>query len=89
MADSRRRFSREFKVEAVRQVLDGGRPLARVARELCTKTGWVCVWVIGELLAASFFPRPSRGARDAARRVCPRPGQFSKKLLRIRTQSYI
>jgi hypothetical protein len=63
MADSRRRFSREFKVEAVRQVLDGGRPLARVARERCTKTGWVCVWVIGELLAASFFPRPSRGAR--------------------------
>jgi transposase-like protein len=34
MAGSRRQFSREFKVEAVRQVLDGGRPLARVAREL-------------------------------------------------------
>ena len=34
MAGSRRQFSREFKVEAVRQVLEGGRPLARVAREL-------------------------------------------------------
>mgnify|MGYP001820479295 FL=1 len=34
MAGSRRQFSREFKVEAVRQVSDGGRPLSRVAREL-------------------------------------------------------
>ncbi len=34
MPRSRRRFSREFKVEAVRQVLDGGSPLAQVAREL-------------------------------------------------------
>ncbi len=34
MTGSRRQFSREFKIEAVRQVVDGGRPLARVAREL-------------------------------------------------------
>lgn len=34
MKRSRRRFSREFKVEAVRQVLEHGRPLAQVAREL-------------------------------------------------------
>ncbi len=34
MKGSRRRFSREFKVEAVRQVLENGRPLAQVAREL-------------------------------------------------------
>ncbi len=34
MTGSRRRFSREFKVEAVRQVVDGERPLAEVAREL-------------------------------------------------------
>ena len=34
MKGSRRRFSREFKVEAVRQVLESGRPLAQVAREL-------------------------------------------------------
>ncbi len=34
MEGSRRRFSREFKVEAVRQVLENGRPLAQVARDL-------------------------------------------------------
>lgn len=34
MTGSRRRFSREFKVEAVRQVVDVGRPLSQVAREL-------------------------------------------------------
>jgi len=34
MTGSRRRFSRDFKVEAVRQVVDEGRPLARVARDL-------------------------------------------------------
>ena len=34
MKGSRRRFSREFKVEAVRQVLENGRPVAQVARDL-------------------------------------------------------
>lgn len=34
MTGSRRRFSREFKVEAVRQVVDMGHPVAHVAREL-------------------------------------------------------
>ena len=34
MSASRRRFSREFKLEAVRQVVDADRPLMQVAREL-------------------------------------------------------
>lgn len=34
MSGIRRRFSREFKLEAVCQVVDVGRPLAQVAREL-------------------------------------------------------
>ena len=34
MSATRRRFSREFKLEAVRQVVDAGRPLAQVVREL-------------------------------------------------------
>ena len=34
MTGTRRRFSREFKVEAVRQVVDMGHPVAHVAREL-------------------------------------------------------
>jgi hypothetical protein len=32
MSAPRRRFSREFKVEAVSQIVDGGRPVAQVAR---------------------------------------------------------
>ena len=34
MKGSRRRFSREFKIEAVRQVLENERPVAQVARDL-------------------------------------------------------
>jgi len=34
MKGSRRRFSREFKIEAVRQVVETDRPVAQVAREL-------------------------------------------------------
>ena len=32
MKGSRQRFSREFKVEAVRRMLENGRPLAQVVR---------------------------------------------------------
>jgi transposase len=34
MATTRRQFTREFKLEAVRLVTQGGRPVAQVAREL-------------------------------------------------------
>ena len=34
MKRDRRAFSLEFKLEAVRQVVEGGRPLTQVAREL-------------------------------------------------------
>jgi len=34
MSGSRRRFSTEFKTEAARRVIDSGRPVAEVAREL-------------------------------------------------------
>jgi len=34
MGRSRRRFTREFKLEALRQVVDSGRPQAEIAREL-------------------------------------------------------
>ena len=44
MSETRRRFSREFKVEAVRQVVDGGRPLAQVARELDISASVVRRW---------------------------------------------
>ena len=34
MSKSRRRYSADFKIEAVRQVVEGGRSITRVAREL-------------------------------------------------------
>lgn len=44
MSETRRRFSREFKVEAVRQVVEGGRPLAQVARELAVSASVLRRW---------------------------------------------
>lgn len=34
MSRTRRSFTAEFKVEAARRVIDGGRPVAEVGREL-------------------------------------------------------
>ena len=44
MSETRRRFSREFKVEAVHLVVDGGRPLAQVARELDLRASVLRRW---------------------------------------------
>lgn len=40
----RRSFSREFKLEAVRQVIEEGRPLAQVARDLGMGAGLLGRW---------------------------------------------
>jgi transposase len=44
-AEKRRRFSRDFKLEAVRQVTDGRRPLAEVARELHIRADMLHKWL--------------------------------------------
>lgn len=45
---ARRRFSHQFKAEAVQLVLQSGRPIAEIARELAINEGtlgnWVNVW---------------------------------------------
>lgn len=41
---ARRSFSREFKVEAVRQVIEQNRPMAEVARELGIGAGLLGRW---------------------------------------------
>ena len=41
----RRRFSHQFKAEAVRLVLQSGRPIAEVARELAINEGTLGNWV--------------------------------------------
>jgi transposase-like protein len=48
MPEQRRRFSPEFKAEAVQLVIESGRPVAQVARELGvveqTLGNWVKAW---------------------------------------------
>ncbi|CAO5255485.1 transposase [Frankia sp. AgKG'84/4] len=48
MAESRGRFTPEYKDEAVRLVLDSGRPISAVAKDLGidegTLGGWVATW---------------------------------------------
>lgn len=44
MGKSRRKHSREFKVEAVKQVVESGRPLSEVARGLGVNPGLLSRW---------------------------------------------
>ena len=48
MSERRRKFSPQFKAEAVQMVLETGRPIAEVARDLGINEGtlgnWVNVW---------------------------------------------
>ena len=45
MARKYRKFSPEFRDEAVRLVIDGSRPIAQVARELGVNEGTLGNWV--------------------------------------------
>jgi transposase len=45
---SRRSYTAEFKVEAAHRVIDSGRSLAEVARELGLSDGMLCRWVKDE-----------------------------------------
>ena len=42
--EPRRSFTREFKLEAVRQVVEGHRPVAEVARELDINASMLSFW---------------------------------------------
>ena len=50
---TRRRFTAEFKAQAVRRLLEGGRPLAEVATELGVGTGQLSTWRTEHLAAGS------------------------------------
>ncbi|MBV9367174.1 MAG: transposase [Solirubrobacterales bacterium] len=50
---TRRRFTTEFKAQAVRRVLEGGKPLAEVATELGLSTGQLSTWRAEHLAAGS------------------------------------
>jgi transposase len=50
---SRRRFTAEFKAQAVKRLLEGGRGLAEVATELGLSTGQLSTWRTEHLAAGS------------------------------------
>jgi transposase len=62
---TRRRFTAEFKAQAVQRVLDGGKPLAEVATELGVSTGQLSTWRTEQLAAGSAEALAARRAEEA------------------------
>jgi transposase len=58
MAETRRKFDRDFKEDAVRLVRETGRPIAEVARDLGINEGTLGNWVYAD--------RRGRGEADGA-----------------------
>ena len=62
---TRRRFTAEFKTEAVRRLLEGGRGLSEVATELGLSTGQLSTWRTEQLAAGSAEALAARKAEEA------------------------
>jgi transposase len=50
---NRRRFTAEFKAQAVKRLLEGGRGLSEVVTELGVSTGQLSTWRAQQLAAGS------------------------------------
>lgn len=64
MAQKRRKFSPQFKAEAVQFVLEAGRPIAEIARELEVNEGTLGNWV-NEWKRENPEPQPYASTRDS------------------------
>jgi transposase len=62
---TRRQFTAEFKAQAVKRVLEGGKPLAEVATELGVGTGQLSTWRMEQLAAGSAEALATRRAEEA------------------------
>ena len=62
---TRRRFTAEFKAQAVKRVLDGGKGLTEVATELGVSTGQLSTWRTEHLAAGSAEALAARKAEEA------------------------
>jgi transposase len=62
---TRRRFTAEFKAQAVRRVLEGGKPLSEVATELGLSTGQLSTWRPEQLAAGSAEALAARRVEEA------------------------
>lgn len=70
MAGHRRKFSPEFKLEAVRLVTEGGRPLVQVARELAVRPEQLRGWKRQLEAAGAVTPRVrTESAEEENRRL--------------------
>ena len=73
----RRRFTTEFKAEAVRRLLDGGKGLGEVATELGLSPGQLSAWRNEHLAAGS---AEALAARKAEQAELQRPKRENKRL---------
>src|SRR5215213_7818598 len=71
---TRRRFTREYKAQAVQRLLESGRPLADIATELDVSPGQLSQWR-NEQLAAGSAEALAQKKGEAARRREPDPAQ--------------
>ncbi len=62
---TRRRFTAEFKAQAVRRLVEGGKPLSEVATELGVGTGQLSTWRKEQLVAGSVEALARRKADEA------------------------
>ena len=62
---TRRSFTREFKAQAVKRLLEGGRGLSEVATELGLSTGQLSTWRGEQLAAGSAEALARRKAEEA------------------------
>jgi transposase len=62
---TRRSFTREFKAQAVKRLLEGGRGLSEVATELGINTGQLSQWRSEHLAAGSAEALTARRAEQA------------------------
>jgi transposase len=61
----RRRFTREYKVQAVQRLIESGRPLADIAAELDVSPGQLSPWRNEQLAAGSAEALAARKAEQA------------------------
>src|SRR3712207_4922005 len=62
---TRRRFTSEFKAQAVRRLLEGGKPLSEIAAELGLSPGQLSQWRNEQLAAGSAEALAARKAEQA------------------------
>ena len=62
---TRRRFTAEYKAQAVKRLLEGGRGLAEVATELGVSSGQLSTWRTEHLAAGSAAALAARKAEQA------------------------